>query len=48
MFSRQDVLDLINSEGDIEHPVRLGMALLRKVPKFRKLAVKAGIKIIFA
>jgi flavin-dependent dehydrogenase len=48
MFNRKDVLDLINSEGDIEHPVRLGMALLRKVPKFRKLAVKAGIKIIFA
>jgi digeranylgeranylglycerophospholipid reductase len=48
MFNRKDVLELINSEGDIEHPVILGMALLRKVPKFRKLAVKAGIKIIFA
>ncbi len=48
MFSRKDVLDLINSKGDIEHPVLLGMALLRKVPKFRKLAVKAGVKILFA
>lgn len=48
MFCRQDVLDLINNKGDIEHPVLLGMALLRKVPKFRKLAVKAGVKILFA
>ena len=48
MFCREDVLDLINSKGDIEHPVLLGMALLRKVPKFRKLAVKAGVKILFA
>ena len=48
MFCREDVLDLINSKGDIEHPVLLGMALLRKVPKFRKLALKAGVKILFA
>ena len=48
MFCREDVLDLINSKGDIEHPVLLGMALLRKVPKFRKLAIKAGVKILFA
>ena len=48
MFCREDVLELINSKGDIEHPVLLGMALLRKVPKFRKLALKAGVKILFA
>ena len=32
MFNRPEILDLINSVGDIEHPVPLGMTLLRKVP----------------
>jgi flavin-dependent dehydrogenase len=48
MFNRPEILDLINLEGDIEHPVPLGMTLLRKVPEFRKLAVKAGFKLLFA
>ena len=48
MFNRPEVLELINAEGDIEHPVPLGMTLLRKVPEFRKLAVKAGFKLLFA
>ena len=48
MFNRPEILDLINIEGDIEHPVPLGMTLLRKVPEFRKLAVKAGFKLLFA
>ena len=48
MFNRPDILELINTEGDIEHPVPLGLALLKRVPEFRKLAIKAGIKLIFA
>jgi digeranylgeranylglycerophospholipid reductase len=48
MFNRPEILELINNEGDIEHPVPLGLTLLRKVPEFRKLAVKAGFKILFA
>jgi geranylgeranyl reductase family protein len=48
MFNRPEVLDLINAEGDIEHPVPLGLTLLRRVPEFRKLAVKAGFKLLFA
>ena len=48
MFNRPEILDLINIEGDIEHPVPLGMTLLRKVPEFRKLAVRAGFKLLFA
>ena len=48
MFNRPDILELINNEGDIEHPVTLGLTLLRKVPEFRKLAVKAGFRILFA
>ena len=35
MFNRPEVLELINEVGDIEHPVPLGMTLLRKVPEFR-------------
>ena len=48
MFNRPEILDLINIEGDIEHPVPLGMTLLRKVPEFRKLEVRAGFKLLFA
>ena len=48
MFNRPEILDLINKEGDIEHPVPLGMTLMRKVPEFRKLALKAGFKLLFA
>ena len=48
MFNRPEILDLINKVGDIEHPVPLGMTLLRKVPEFRKLAVRAGFKLLFA
>ena len=48
MFNRPEVLELINEVGDIEHPVPLGMTLLRKVPEFRRLAVRAGFKLLFA
>ena len=47
-FAKPDVIQLINAIGDIEKPVPLGMALLRKVPAFRKLALKAGMKMIFS
>jgi flavin-dependent dehydrogenase len=48
LFNQPDILELINEVGDIENPVSLGMNLLKKVPEFRKLAIKAGIKILFA
>ena len=44
----RSAIELINKEGDIEHPVPLGMTLLRKVPELRKLAVRAGFKLLFA
>ena len=47
MFNRPEILDLINKVGDIEHPVPLGMTLMRKVPEFRKLAVKGWLQITF-
>jgi hypothetical protein len=46
-FARPDVLELINEIGDIEKPVPLGLALVRKVPAFRRLALKAGTRLIF-
>lgn len=46
-FARPDVLELINEIGDIEKPVPLGLALLKKVPAFRRLALKAGTRLIF-
>ena len=46
-FARPEILDLINEIGDIEKPVPLGLALVRKVPAFRKLAIKAGIRLMF-
>ena len=47
-FAKPEIIELINAVGDIEKPVPLGMALLRKVPAFRKLALKAGMKLIFS
>jgi len=48
MFNRPEILELINEIGDIEHPVPLGLALLKRVPEFRKLALRAGVKLLFA
>ncbi|MDE0869090.1 MAG: hypothetical protein OSA21_02105 [Candidatus Poseidoniaceae archaeon] len=39
--------EIINEIGDIEKPVPLGLALLKKVPAFRKLALKAGTRLLF-
>ncbi len=46
-FAREDVLELINEIGDIEKPVPLGIALIKKVPAFRRLALRAGTKLMF-
>jgi hypothetical protein len=42
VFSQPDVTEMINRLGDIEHPVPLGIEMLRKVPSFRPLALRAG------
>ena len=46
-FAKPEVLDLINEIGDIEKPVPLGLALIKKVPAFRRLALRAGSKLLF-
>ena len=47
-FSHPDTLQLIIEIGDIEKPVPLGMALLKNVPAFRKLALKAGVRLLLS
>jgi len=47
-FAKPEVIKLINEVGDIEKPVPLGLALLKKVPAFRKLALQAGVKLLFS
>ena len=42
IFARPEVVDLINQEGEIDRPVRLGLSLLRRVPQFRPLAARAA------
>ena len=46
-FAKPEVISLINEIGDIEKPVPLGLALIKKVPAFRKLALQAGVKLLF-
>jgi len=45
-FAHPDTLSLINRIGDIEKPVPLGMALLKNVPAFRGLAMRAGVRLL--
>ena len=47
-FAKPEVISLINKIGDIEKPVPLGLALLKKVPAFRKLALQADVKLLFS
>ena len=46
-FAKDEVLELINEIGDIEKPVPLGLALIKKVPAFRRLALRAGTRLMF-
>ncbi len=41
IFAREDVVSLINEVGDIEKPVPLGIRLLKDIPEFRRMAVRA-------
>ena len=41
IFARHDVVSLINEVGDIEKPVPLGIRLLKDIPEFRRMAVRA-------
>ena len=42
VFARPEVTRMINELGDIERPVPLGLRLLKEVPEFRKMAIRAS------
>ncbi len=48
IFSRPEVIKLINEKGDIEKPLSLGLSMLKNVPEFRKMAIKAGFIVMFS
>ena len=48
IFSRPEVIKLINEKGDIEKPLSLGISMLKNVPEFRKMAIKAGFIVMFS
>ncbi len=41
VWSRPDVISLIDEYGEIENPIPLGMKMLKNVPEFRRLTNKA-------
>jgi len=47
IFSKPEVIRLINEKGDIEKPLALGISMLKNVPEFRKMAIKAGFIVMF-
>jgi len=48
IFAKPEVIKLINEKGDIEKPLALGLSMLKNVPEFRKMAIKAGFAVIFS
>jgi flavin-dependent dehydrogenase len=47
VWSKPEVIALINEVGDIENPIPLGIQMLREVPEFRKLAGRAAMAILW-
>ena len=47
VWARPDVTELINEVGEIENPIPLGIAMLKEVPEFRRLASRAAKAILW-
>ena len=47
VWSRPEVTDLINQIGDIEHPIPLGIRMLKDVPEFRSIAKRAAKAVLW-
>ena len=47
VWSRREVIEIINEYGEIDNPIPLGIRLLKEVPEFRKVAGKATKAIIW-
>ena len=41
VWARPEVTELINDIGEIEHPIPLGIKMLREIPEFRSLTKRA-------
>lgn len=48
VWSRPDVISLIDEFGEIENPIPLGMKMLKNVPEFRRLTSKAVRALIWS
>ena len=46
IWSKEEVIEIINETGEIDNPVPLGIRLLREVPEFRRVASKAAKALI--
>ena len=47
VWSRPEVTELINQIGDIEHPIPLGIRMLKEVPEFKSIAKKAAKAVLW-
>ena len=48
IWARPDVIEIIQKYGEIENPVPLGLKMLKDVPEFRKIAIRAANSLVFA
>ena len=47
IWSKKEVIEIINETGEIDNPVPLGIRLLKEVPEFRRVASKAARALIW-
>ena len=47
IWSRPDVIELIDEFGEIENPIPLGIKMLKNIPEFRRLTSKAARALIW-
>jgi len=47
IWSRPEVTELINQIGDIEHPIPLGIRMLKEVPEFKSIAKRAAKAVLW-
>jgi flavin-dependent dehydrogenase len=47
VWSRPDVIELIDEFGEIENPIPLGIKMLKNIPEFRRLTSKAARALIW-
>ena len=48
IWSRPEVIALIQKYGEIENPIPLGLKMLKDVPEFRRIALRAANSLVFA